>query len=145
LKNLHKWDNGDKLVREVNFIIFVRFGYKITPETLPQNYILINTSFVASSSTEIRNRVKNYYKAHHNSRKLVHIPTMCNIYDVDCKYTGKLLGLERIDHSRTIDKKEIRVDDIRIKLEEKYMGIFGIATLSVIKYIKENRLYCDDL
>ena len=36
----------------------------IMPEWLPKNYIIINTTFVASSSSEVRKRIKENYKLH---------------------------------------------------------------------------------
>lgn len=52
--------------------------------------------------------------------------------------------LELMDQERTIDQDEINVDDTRLELEEKYMGILGIVPLSIINYIKEHHLYCAD-
>ena len=129
----------------MNFVIFIRIGYVVEPEVLPKNYIIVNTTFVASSSTEIRNRVKNYCKKHHNHKKLIRRPTIPRAYSFigDTSF-AKMPELERTLQDRTIDQDEIDVDDARLEIEEKYMGILGIVPLSIIEYIKQHHLYCDD-
>mmetsp|Transcript_39140 Transcript_39140/g.34823 ORF Transcript_39140/g.34823 Transcript_39140/m.34823 type:complete len:176 (+) Transcript_39140:97-624(+) len=62
LDGLIKWDDGEKLVSEVNFIIFIRIGYQLKTDKLPKKYIVVHTSFVGSSSTEIRNRIRNHHR-----------------------------------------------------------------------------------
>jgi len=143
LGGIRKWDMGEELVNEMNFIIFIRIGYKLEPEVLPKNYIIVNTTFVASSSTEIRNRVKNFCKKHHNHKKLVRRPTIPKAYSFICDTSfSKMPELENLEQERTIDQDEINVDDTRLELEERYMGILGIVPLSIINYIRENHLYC---
>eukprot|EP00331_Platyophrya_macrostoma_P032489 CAMPEP_0176457012 /NCGR_PEP_ID=MMETSP0127-20121128/31654_1 /TAXON_ID=938130 /ORGANISM="Platyophrya macrostoma, Strain WH" /LENGTH=252 /DNA_ID=CAMNT_0017847129 /DNA_START=185 /DNA_END=943 /DNA_ORIENTATION=- len=145
LAGIRKWDNGEELVNEMNFIIFIRIGYVVAPEVLPKNYIIVNTTFVASSSTEIRNRVKNFCKKHHNHKKLIRRPTMPKAYSfvMDTSFAN-MPELELTLQERTIDQEEIDVDDTRLGMEERYMGILGIVPLSIIDYIKTNHLYCDD-
>lgn len=145
LSGIRRWDRGEDLVQEMKFVIFIRIGYKIPPEVLPKNYIVVNTTFVASSSTEIRNRVKNFCKKHHNHKKLIRRPTIPKAYSfmVDTSF-AKLPELELMDKERTIDEDEIEVDDTRLEIEEKYMGILGIVPMSIIDYIKQNHLYCED-
>ena len=60
LDTLHLWNEADKLKEEISFIIYRRSHSNINSNSLPLNYILINTTFVASSSSEIRNRIKRY-------------------------------------------------------------------------------------
>ena len=60
LDSLHLWNEADKLKEEISFIIYRRSHSNINSSLLPSNYVLINTTFVASSSSEIRNRIKKY-------------------------------------------------------------------------------------
>ncbi len=62
LKSLDKWEDSEKLREEIKFLIFVRMGYKLEERLLPKKYIIEYTSFVASSSTEIRKRVHDMRK-----------------------------------------------------------------------------------
>ena len=49
---------------EISFLIYRRANSFIKLESLPKNYIIINTTFVASSSTEVRKRIRENYKLH---------------------------------------------------------------------------------
>ena len=60
LDTLHLWNEADKLKEEISCLIYRRSHSNINATSLPKNYILINTTFVASSSSEIRNRIKKY-------------------------------------------------------------------------------------
>ena len=60
LDTLHLWNEGEKLKEEIPFLIYRRSHSLINETTLPKNYILINTTFIASSSSEIRNRIKRH-------------------------------------------------------------------------------------
>jgi len=62
LKKLGEWKDSEKLKEEIKFLIFVRIGYKLEVRLLPKKYIIEYTSFVASSSTEIRKRVHDMRK-----------------------------------------------------------------------------------
>ena len=62
LEYLHLWEEADKMKQEISFLIYRRANSIIKPETLPNNYIIVNTTFVASSSTEVRKRIKENYK-----------------------------------------------------------------------------------
>ena len=64
LEHFHLWDEVDKMKQEISFLIYRRANSIIKPETLPKNYIIINTTFVASSSSEVRKRIKENYKLH---------------------------------------------------------------------------------
>lgn len=144
LSTIRSWDEGDKLVEEINFIVFIRIGFRLDPEVLPKKYIIVNTTFVASCSTDIRNRVKNYCKKHHNHKKLVRRPTIPKSYSfVVEKSFPKLPELDPTIQERTIDNDEISVDDTRLELETKYLGILGIVPLQIIDYIREHHLYCE--
>ena len=60
LDGLELWNEGKRMKEEVSFIIFRRSHALIENKKLPKNYILINSIFVASSSSEIRNRIRKY-------------------------------------------------------------------------------------
>ena len=67
LEYLHLWDEAEKMKEEMSFLIYRRTNSIIKPEWLPKNYIIINTTFVASSSTEVRKRIRENYKLHKNA------------------------------------------------------------------------------
>ncbi len=53
--------DGDKLVKEYDFIIMTRPNYEIEKEYLPDKYSIINTN-IDGSSTNIRSRISNFCK-----------------------------------------------------------------------------------
>ena len=53
LKQLKFWADGKNLLSEISFLIFCRPEITLSIEYLPEKFILINTTFVASSSTEV--------------------------------------------------------------------------------------------
>ena len=88
VSSFRNWENGERLAKEVSFIILKRPGYNFDLSFIPDNSKILETNF-EGSSTVIRNRLINY--------------------------------LERNN---------------KINL-----GINGLTTNSVIKYIIENKLY----
>lgn len=44
---LPTWDDGDKLLAEINFLIYRRYEKRIDENKLPKNYVIINTTFIA--------------------------------------------------------------------------------------------------
>ena len=58
LGELDRWKFADQLKNELKFIIFLRMGYKLREKVLPKYYAIVYTSFAASSSSEIRNRIR---------------------------------------------------------------------------------------
>jgi nicotinic acid mononucleotide adenylyltransferase len=55
------WDNGDKLAKEINFIILSRPGYTIDESMLPDHNVILQTNFEGSSS-QIRSRLNDHYE-----------------------------------------------------------------------------------
>lgn len=129
LEGMENWGNGKELKEEVNFLIIMRTGYALKPETLPRNYILIETTFVGASSTVVRQRVHEYYR-----RKM-----MAN------KEEDKFPGGEK-NGARVFSSESWRVKRNTAVLDDfhdKYLGVYGVVSLGVIDYIKANKLYQD--
>ena len=57
LPGLNQWEDGQKLISDVKFIIFQRANNLIQRNHLPLNYILLDTHFADISSTEARKRI----------------------------------------------------------------------------------------
>jgi nicotinate-nucleotide adenylyltransferase len=90
VKSYQSWDYGDKLKEDIKFIILNRPGYEIDKDLLPKHNFILYTNF-EGSSTQIRNRLNEYYER-----------------------TNKI-----------------------------NLGINGLTTTRVIRYIVENNLYSD--
>lgn len=145
LDTLKSWDDGEKMLKEIKFIIFIRIGYVLKEESLPENYIIVHSTFVASSSTEIRHRItalRNW-----GSLDISHPGLKKRISSDQGQSFAKMYEINiREDHLRTIetgDNDDDEVSEERKSLEEKFLGIFGIVPYSIIKYIKDNDLYLD--
>jgi len=142
LEGLKRWDDGERLVSEIKFIIFVRIGYGLKEEFLPRQYIIVHATFVASSSSEIRNRIA----ALRNQGTLeVTDPKLKRRMSIDENPT-KMKEINVSDSKlRTIEGSANSVQDcvsvIRNQIEKKYLGIYGIVPSSIIEYIKEKELY----
>ncbi len=145
LEGLKKWHNGAELMKGTNFIIFVRIGYTMKKENLPEKYIIVVTSFIGSSSTEIRNRIS----ALRNQGTLeVTNPEMKRRMSLDEEPNPEISEIKQVSEQklRTIDgnnnQREVHTcQDKRKELEEKYLGIYGIVPSPIIEYIKQNGLY----
>ena len=145
LDGLRRWDYGEKLISDIKFIIFIRIGFIMKEESLPKNYIIIHTTFVASSSTEIRMRIRALRNwgtldvGHPGLQKRVSSDqdqSFAKMYEIN-------LGEDKL---KTIDVDEDDEDNMskeRKNLELKYLGIYGIVPASIITYIKDNSLYLD--
>ena len=59
IKGLSKWNNGEKLIRENNFIVIYRESYEIDDNFLPNNRLVLHSN-IFGSSTSIRNRLQEY-------------------------------------------------------------------------------------
>ena len=126
LEGMEKWENGNNLKNEINFLIFLRTGYTLNPANLTRNFILIVSTFVGASSSEVRKRVNNYYKR----QKLVN--------KEEDKFEAEDNGL------KFFSKEEWRIKRQNKKLDEfheLYLGVYGIVSFGVIDYIKVNKLY----
>ncbi len=126
LEGMETWEDGKELKNEINFLIFLRTGYSLNPANLTRNFILIVSTFVGASSSEVRKRVNNYYKR----QKLVNKEE--DKFEVDDN------GL------KFFSKEEWRIKRDNKQLNEfhdLYLGIYGIVSFGVIKYIKDNKLY----
>jgi nicotinic acid mononucleotide adenylyltransferase len=88
VESLRKWDNGDRLVNEVEFIIITRPEYNPDETCYPKNCQKLKIE-IEGSSTKIRNRIR-----------------------------------EQIENKNKIN-----------------LGITGLTTTSVIKYIIKEGLY----
>jgi nicotinic acid mononucleotide adenylyltransferase len=88
IEKFRKWDNGEELAENEEFIILRRTGYDPKKELYPRKYRTIET-IIDGSSTKVRNRIKDQI----NSKNKINL------------------------------------------------GINGLTTTSVIKYILENKLY----
>lgn len=145
LEGLKRWHHGAELMKEVNFIIFVRIGFTMKKENLPEKYIIVVTSFIGSSSTEIRNRIS----ALRNQGTLeVTNPEMKRRMSLDEKEPNpEISEIKQVREQklRTIDgNNQLEVhncQDKRKELEEKYLAIYGIVPSAIIEYIKEKGLY----
>ena len=118
--------NGKELKKKINFLILLRTGYSLNPYKLTKNFILIVSTFVGASSSEVRKRVNNYYKR----QKLLN--------KEEDKFEVEKNGLN------FFSKEEWRIKRENKKLDEfhdLYLGIYGIVSFGVIDYIKENKLY----
>jgi hypothetical protein len=155
LPGLRSWDEGELLVSDINFLIFIRIGFQIDQSLLPEHYIIVNTTFVASSSTEVRKRIKLHCEMHHD-------------HEEDAKPAPKYLDKdEKVDLDQSIDQDSsfanmlgidhglklvnttdsgsnhlVHMNNGVVSLEEQYLGLFGIVPVSIINYIKKNHLYC---
>eukprot|EP00828_Plagiopyla_frontata_P024202 TRINITY_DN3090_c0_g1_i1.p2 TRINITY_DN3090_c0_g1~~TRINITY_DN3090_c0_g1_i1.p2 ORF type:complete len:222 (-),score=38.17 TRINITY_DN3090_c0_g1_i1:228-893(-) len=58
LKNLQEWDNSEELCKEIPFLIFKRKDSVLDQNLVPDICFIIETTFIAASSTEIRQRIK---------------------------------------------------------------------------------------
>ena len=183
LGELDQWKYADKLRNEIKFIIFLRMGYKLKEKVLPKLYIIVYTSFVASSSSEIRNRIralrkygvldtenlskeKCFQKKKKDKEKnkgeqdkenngirsnkdcADRVPVSSDVSDGEmeiCKVdVKKMYDLVKIKHLNTIDlEKNYLSEQKHRKLEEKYLGIYGIVPYIIIKYIQKHNLYND--
>jgi len=148
LEGLRKWENGLKLMEEVNFIIFIRIGFFVRKENLPKKYIIVFTSFIGSSSTEIRNRIaalRNQGTLEVTNPELKR--RMSIDEEVDEKPNPEISEIKQVREQklRTIDgnkQQEVMSPEDRNKyLEDEYLGIYGIVPSSIIKYIKDHGLY----
>jgi len=146
LEGLKKWDDGEKLVEEIKFIIFVRIGYGLKEATLPKQYIIVHSTFVASSSSEIRNRIAGL----RNQGTLeVTDPKLKRRMSIDLENPAKMKEINVSDQKlRTINGSSNPIQDCvsvrREELEKKYLGIYGIVPSPIIEYIKRNGLYIFD-
>jgi len=126
IEGMEKWENGKELKKEINFLIFLRTGYSLNPANLTKNFILIVSTFIGASSSEVRKRVNNYYKR----QKLVN--------KEEDKFEVEENGL------KFFSKEEFRIKRHNKKLNDfhdLYLGIYGIVSFGVIEYIKDNKLY----
>ena len=57
-KNIHKWKNGDILVKKYPIIIYRRPGFEIE-HSLTANINIVNAPLLDISSTNIRERIRN--------------------------------------------------------------------------------------
>ena len=146
LDSMRRWDYGDKLAVETNFIIFIRIGYILNEASLPKHYIIVHTTFVAASSTDIRTRIialRNFQTLDivrpglHKTISSDQNQSFAKMYELNVT-EDKL----RTIHFDSDDEEEITEE--RKVLEENYLGIYGIVPLSVIEYIKEQGLYLLD-
>ena len=141
--SLDKWYEGEKLKRELKFIIFLRVGYEFHLEKFPKYYTIISTSFVASSSTEIRRRVRYFreqeriYNTKTTSNEKPHMKSNDSIVNEDQPDSGQVKKVETSEKEGQITE----ISENRRKLESKYLGIYGIVPLCIIEYIKKHNLY----
>jgi len=185
LKDLDKWKYSDKIREEVKFLIFVRMGYKLERRLLPKQYIIEYTSFVASSSTEIRKRVQDVrkygrvrvelseedihikkirqeqIKEHERVREIAKKlqdgkDSRISVHVDEKNHELDVFQVEKVcsDGKGEEDCKVIEVAKLatipcdencqkRMKLQEKYLGIYGIVPNVIIQYIKDHNLYDD--
>ena len=167
LENLKKWHEGEKLINEVNFIIFIRIGFKLQEEMLPKKYVIVHTTFVESSSSEIRTRIKAIkkygsidlaIKADEKAMEKVHRAEttdekkpVTDARDENGNLLGeeeppkvvKLYNFEKFHKLKTIDFSEDydHLDEDRQLVESKYLGIYGIVPNCIIEYIHKHKLY----
>eukprot|EP01016_Furgasonia_blochmanni_P053781 TRINITY_DN8759_c0_g1_i5.p1 TRINITY_DN8759_c0_g1~~TRINITY_DN8759_c0_g1_i5.p1 ORF type:complete len:193 (+),score=26.27 TRINITY_DN8759_c0_g1_i5:436-1014(+) len=155
LATLSKWFHAEKLLSEVNFLIFVRIGYKVEASLLPMKYIIVNTTFVASSSTEVRTRIRNLcIKLHdHSTDRELLLKERQEIDNMSIESNEEFLesiitaqstgenGTKEVD-SPTKKSTGSGSGDEGYTLEEKYLGVFGIVPVCIIDYAKRFHLYC---
>lgn len=140
--SLDKWYEGEKLKKELKFIIFLRVGYEFHLEKFPKYYSIILTSFVASSSTEIRRRVRfyreqeNIYNKKTSSNCNSQVESNDNILTEEHPDPGQV-KVETSENEGQITE----ISENRRKLESRYLGIYGIVPLCIIDYIKKHDLY----
>ena len=126
LDGMETWDNGKKLKDETNFLIFLRTGYPLDKNLLPKNYILIESTFVGASSSEVRKRIHNYFVRENLSNKN---DDKFEEGNKDLKYFSK----EEWRLKRTNEKLD--------SFHHNYLGVYGIISFRIIEYIKEKKLY----
>eukprot|EP00347_Sterkiella_histriomuscorum_P005472 403356485 len=112
IPTLRSWHEGDKLLSEINFVIFNRSGFDIEngdlktdeklKDHLPTNYIYnhqYKSILGMVSSTEVRNRIKKVREDMQNNQD--------------------------------------QVDD----LQQEFLNVAGLVTKGTLDYIKQNNLY----
>jgi len=145
LETMRSWDNGKELANEVKFIIFIRQGYVLTEVFLPKSYIIVHTTFVASSSTDIRNRIfalRNFgvldIKQPGLQKRVSsdQNQSFAKMYEFDIEQAP----LRTIPVDDDADDED-SISDERKELERLYLGVYGVVPISVIKHIRDNNLY----
>ncbi len=170
LGTIDKWEESEKLKNEIKFIIFLRMGHILCEKLLPKLYIIVSTSFVASSSTEIRTRI-------HALRKYGKVTAETISQEKENKKREKDKAKEgsasdnsgnhqqREENNESDESDGARIDihtiyklvklknlwtckllddsvsKERKRLETNYLGIYGIVPDVIIKYIIEHNLY----
>ena len=126
VEGLESWVNGKQFKQEINFLIFLRMGYSLNKAYLPKNYILIETTFVGSSSSEVRKRIHNYVVREKLENK------------DDDKFSEGSKGLKYFSNDEwRLKRRNENLD----KFHHMYLGVYGIVSLKTIEYIKEKKLY----
>ncbi len=146
LESMRTWEYGKELANEFSFIIFIRQGYVLKETALPKSYIIVHTTFVASSSTDIRNRIialRNFGcldVSQPGLQKRVSSDqnqSFAKMYEFDIKAPLRTIA-EDDDYD---DDGEENISAERKELERLYLGVYGVVPLSVIKHIRDNNLY----
>ena len=146
LESMRTWEFGKELAAEFSFIIFIRQGYVLSETVLPKSYIIVHTTFVASSSTDIRNRIfalRNFGcldVSKPGLQKRVSSDqnqSFAKMYEFDIK-----APLRTIPEDEDYDEEgEENISEERKLLEKLYLGVYGVVPLSVINHIRDNNLY----
>ncbi len=123
LPGLKNWDDGEKLIEEINFLVYLRVGFTLEDKYLPNNYIVIQTTFVGASSSLVRERVKAAYLSAKGDEFL----------DID-EIKPRASNPEYLKKHKS---------EKHLELERKWLNIFGIVQPEIIDFIKENKLYLE--
>ena len=127
LEGLEKWDCGKQLIEEVNFLIILRTGCELNPKFLPKNYLILESTFVGSSSSEARKRIERYFKR-------IHLNDLSQDIYIHEKDKEKQLVSNPKWNIKTQGEKLDNYHD-------NYLGLYGILSFGVIQYIKEKKFY----
>lgn len=57
-KNIHKWKNPDVLMKNYKILIYLRPGFPVSKQELPENITVVKAPLLEISSTYIRNLIK---------------------------------------------------------------------------------------
>lgn len=91
---------------------------------------------MASSSAEARKRIRNNLKVNVQIKD-----------DYDCTKNTSFPEKSDLDSNIPLFSEKFmgkrKVTETYKKLLEKFLGVYGIVPLSVIEYIKKNKLYLD--